>query len=73
MTDAHNPHSSHFLTQPVEELTSENDPESWASFQRALAKWKAKCASEETAHSNGLLAERNPESSGSDKRLERFG
>ncbi len=35
-------HPDYFLTRTVEELTPENDPESWAAFQRFIAKWQTK-------------------------------
>lgn len=46
-----------FLTQPIEELTPENDPESWARFQRAVAKWWDKQAVQDTFQSDAVLSD----------------
>lgn len=72
MPDPRHTQTSHFLTQPIEELTPDNDPESWASFQRALAKWKAKCAIQDAARSSGLQSNGVDDSADSVERLERF-
>ena len=65
-------HAPHFPTQSIEELTPDNDPESWASFQRALSKWKAKCASQETASSPNLRSNTADESGAAAARFERL-
>ena len=71
MHDSQHSHTPHFLTQPIEELTPDNDPESWASFQRALSKWKAKCASQDAARSSSLQSGMPKEGNEATERLER--
>jgi len=46
-----------FLTHTIQELTPENDPESWAGFQRAVAKWWAKQAVQDAFQSNPVHSE----------------
>ena len=41
--------SDNFLTRAIEELTPENDPESWAAFQRFIAKWQTKSGGQNSA------------------------
>jgi hypothetical protein len=79
MTNSHAPmpnplhtHVPHFLTRPIEELTPDNDPESWASFQRALSKWKARCAVEDAARSSRFQSDSANDGSEAAERFERF-
>jgi len=72
MPNPHHNHVPHFLTQPVEELSAENDPESFASFQRALSKWKARCAIEDAARSASLQAGGASDESAVTETFERF-
>lgn len=52
MTKARHLNPPDFLTHTIQELTPENDPESWARFQRAVAKWWAKQAVQDEFQGN---------------------
>jgi hypothetical protein len=57
MTKARHLNPPDFLTHTIQELTPENDPESWACFQRAVAKWWAKQAGQDAFQSDPVLSD----------------
>ena len=72
MPDPHHTHLPHFLTRPIEELTPDNDPQAFASFQRALSKWKARCAIDEAARLSSFQSDSTNDGGEAAERFERF-